>query len=82
MKQWLVGFGRELVEDAAQEGVEVLVVRMESNKLSKSLLQRTSAIRAPRYFEKIRTLHETAAYAGVHVIVGGPSTMPHKSSRN
>jgi hypothetical protein len=67
---------RELVEDAAQEGVEVLVVRMETNRLSKTLLQRTSAVRSPKYFEEIRTLHETAAYAGVHVIIGGPSTMP------
>jgi hypothetical protein len=67
---------RVLVEEAAQEGIEVLVLRMESNKLSKSLLQRTSAVRSPRYFEEILKLHEVVTGRSVHVIVGGPSKMP------
>jgi len=58
---------------ARDDGVELLVVSVDSNWLPKALVQRTRRFRHPGLFSRVLRLHEVVRACGVELLVGGPS---------
>ena len=61
---------------AASDGIELLMVRLGSDWLSKALVQRTRRFRQPGLFHRILMLHEVVARLGVELVLGGRCPMP------
>ena len=61
---------------AANDGIELLMVRMGSDWLAKALVQRTRRFRQPGLFDRILVLHEVVTRLGVELVLGGRCPMP------
>lgn len=57
---------------ARADGVEMLMVSLDSNWLPKALVQRSRRFRHPGLFSRVLHLHEVVRACGVELLLGGP----------